>query len=310
MFNSKNEQKNIQIIGAGSWGTALAIAFASRHNVIIHTRNEKKAQSINFDNISPDFADFSLPQNIIASTKIIHNQDFLVIAIPSLFVAEFVLNNLEAIKSQKNIIIASKGMNHSKPELFSDFFKSVSIEPIFISGANFASEISKSLPTYTNVASENYQKTLEISNELTSKNFVLSPISDYISLQVCGCYKNIIAIYSGYIIAKGLGENFRASICTKAIEELKNICIFLGGGIDAIYSYAGIGDIMLSCFSDKSRNFKLGMNIANSVYTNHNHSIEGVMSVKSLYKLLGNESKKFEILKEVYNIIQNYEQNL
>jgi glycerol-3-phosphate dehydrogenase (NAD(P)+) len=294
----------IQVIGSGSWGTSLSIALSQKFDVVISSIDNEIVSSINSKNVSPIFPEIKLPANISSVIGIQPDFKYCILVIPSHFIPKFVIENLDTLKSQENLIIASKGMNHEKPELFSDFFESHSIEASFLSGPNFADEIARNLPAYANLAGKNYNKVLGLSNALSSNNFMLSPTDDYKSVQISGCYKNILAIYCGYIIGKGYGENYRAAICTKAIGELKNICVSLGTSSEAIYSYAGIGDIMLTCFSNKSRNFRMGDKLANSLPVNSEECIEGIMSTKSLYKLLGDDVNKFEIISEVHKLIK------
>lgn len=299
-------QRNIQIIGAGSWGTALAVALSAKHRIELYTSNIEVAAKINSTRNSTKHRSITLNDNITAITEIQRNCDYLIIAIPSHLIMGFIEKHLDIIRSSGNLIIASKGMNPEKSELFSDSLARLSLDPCFLSGPNFAHEVANGLTSFSNIAGSLKQAKL-ISSELSTDNFILEPISDYISVQIAGCYKNILAIYSGYITSLGLGENYRAAICAKAFTELRSIFKDFGGVEESLYSYAAIGDIMLTCFSEHSRNFQMGVNLAkeNNIYPAK--YIEGITSCKSLYKMLEARGLKYEILSKTYELIRNFE---
>jgi len=271
---------NILIVGEGSWGSALAVvARSNNHNVITEARTHKN-DSIAYDSI--------------------------IFAVPSDALSNCVENRLQ-IAPKADIIIATKGMVHNEAELFSSYFKrKFNIEPIFLSGPNFAKEVANKLPASADIACKNIEKAQKVCDYLSTEYFSLKSTDDIISVQLAGCYKNILAIYCGYLSALNMGDNMRAKICTEGIAELKVICQKLGGNAYTIDSYSGIGDIILSCFSDQSRNFRYGMQIAKSKNENLG-CVEGIKAAKSLAKLCKNFYKELEILPKIVKLIENYE---
>lgn len=271
---------NILIIGEGAWGSALAVlARSNNHIVTTETRTH---------------VDASIPY------------DAIIFALPSDALSNCVENRLKIVP-KADIIIATKGMMHQELELFSTYFeRKFNIEPIFLSGPNFANEVSRRLPASADIACKNIEKAQKVCDYLSTEYFTLKPTDDDISVQLAGCYKNILAIYCGYLSGLNMGDNMRAKICTEGIAELKVICQKLGGKADTIDSYSGIGDIILSCFSDQSRNFRYGRQIATSTHENL-VCVEGIKAAKSLAKLCNNFYKQLEILPKIVKLIEDYE---
>ncbi|MDX2049555.1 MAG: NAD(P)H-dependent glycerol-3-phosphate dehydrogenase [Rickettsiaceae bacterium] len=300
----------ILIVGAGSWGTALGVAFAKNNKVHFFTNDEQKISIINSAHKFPNFPFAEKSDNISASNKLIDGCEYIILAIPSDILVDFTKNNYEFLKAKKNIIIASKGLNHKEPEFLSSFFEKININPFFLYGPNFADEIAKGLNAACNIAAKDFDAAQKVAKILTTKDLNILAARDYITIQICGCYKNILSIYCGYIHEKGLGINFRAKTCVDAIVEIMNICEEFGASGREVISYAGIGDIMISCFSNKSRNFQFGANIARGEQNHPENLAEGVNSAKSLYVMTKNFANKPVILEKIYNLIIEYEASI
>lgn len=295
--------KKIQIIGAGSWGTAIAIALSSKHQIVICSNNLEDIDEINLNHKSSKFPLFKLSSNIIATSKISGEFDHTIIVVPSTRIEKVIVDHLELFQSIKHLVVASKGMNHRVPELFSSFFDRLNIIPLFLGGPNFAIEVASNKPASANLACKNFELAREVAQDLTCEKLSFMPTNDYISAQISACYKNILAIYSGYIIQKGYGENYRAKICVDALLELEVICRHFGSKNPTLISYFGIGDIMLSCFSEQSRNFQFGKKIALGEKLDPSLQVEGIVATNSLHKLCKNNGLRAPILELVYNLL-------
>lgn len=291
--------KKIQIIGAGTFGTALSQRFSKKFDVSLVCRNQKIIDEINLEHISSKFNNFKLNTSIKAIEKIESDADYTFICTRSIDVPSLVESNIQDFLELKNLIIACKGMEHEGIQLFSEYFNQLSIVSYFLSGPNFANEIIQGLPFASDLGGRNKDDLAKIAKDLSCDGCFLNPTTDYLTLQISGCYKNALAIYSGYIIGRGLGENYRAQICTEAIKELHEISKLFGGDGSSLYSYSGIGDIMLSCFSTGSRNFMLGVNIGLGKKIEYNNSIEGILSAKSLLKLCLKKNYRPKILSDI-----------
>lgn len=284
---------DILIIGGGSWGRSLYNLFSKNHNLHLKIRdNKEKIAGYKCVNL------YSEIENI--------QFDYVIFAVPSSNVPE-AFSELDMHNNIKNseIILASKGAYHENNILFSKFFQSHQIEVSFLSGPNFANEIEGN-KSGSIIASQNIEKAKKIVKDLANENIEFHPSDDRIGVQICGIYKNICAILFGYLNAKKESENLKAKILTECIAELSYIIKRLGGNPQSAYSYSGIGDIVLSCYSNKSRNYKFG------VLLHENSSLpqsfdfelyEGVYSVKTLSIICEEFMDELEILQKVVSLI-------
>ncbi|MDX1917416.1 MAG: NAD(P)H-dependent glycerol-3-phosphate dehydrogenase [Rickettsiaceae bacterium] len=267
--------KNIQIIGSGAWGLALATVFSKTNKVELITRSDERMKEL---------ARMDLSENINFTSRMDTTPDYTIISTTANAVFETIAQNHQYFQKIPNIIIASKGMDPASSDFLSNVLERFGLEPLVLGGPNYASELMLDKKAASNIGAKNIKKAQEAAKLLSTENFVIKPIKDYISLQICGCYKNIISIYSGYIMAKGYGQNYRSQKCTEGILELMNICKNFGRDPYDVLSYGGIGDIMLSSYSEESRNFRFGASLVTQNPLQENLSIEGISSARLLYK--------------------------
>ncbi len=290
----------IQIIGAGLWGRALASVFAKNNIVELVTQNEGKIIELTYQKL------YNVGMNNIYIKKDFSiNADYTIIAVITHAISGIIRDNLKYFQSQKNIIIASKGIDPESGEFFYDALARHGIEPLVLCGPNFASEISMGKKAASNISAKDFEIAKKVSLDLTNEYMEITPIKDITTMQLCGCYKNILSIFCGYIIATGEGRNHRAKICTDGILELMDICMALGCDSRDVLSYGGIGDIMLSCFSDESRNFRFGASLATHEKLSENISVEGINSTRMLYNKCIKIGKKPQILNYVYKLLSD-----
>ncbi|MDX1924442.1 MAG: NAD(P)H-dependent glycerol-3-phosphate dehydrogenase [Rickettsiaceae bacterium] len=298
--------KIVQIVGAGAWGSALSIALSKKHKVTLVTQNKHKITKLQNERVNDAIPGAIIPGEIIIQDHLAPSADYTIISVTTNAIAQIIQKNLQYFRSQPNIIISSKGMDPESGKLLSEILEYEKIDPLFLAGPNFAIEIAKKQKASANIAAKNYARAITAASELSCETLELLPLRDYITMQICGCYKNILSIYCGYIIEKGLGNNFRAKICTDAILELMEICKHIGCDPGDVLSYSGIGDIMLSCFSDQSRNFQFGQIIARGEVMPRKISIEGISAARLLYEKCESLNQKPQILSGIYNLILNY----
>lgn len=236
MLSNWKNKMNIEILGAGAFGKSLAAVFASKHTVSLIT------QSTNFSP-NPDIAFAAAPaQNIKDVTK-----------------------KLQSLPSKTPIIFCSKGLfiENNKPYFMTTYAAQYLQNPLYVlSGPNFASELMDLKKSFANIAGPNAKK---LCHDLTQEHFILEPWHDPIGLQLAGCLKNVFAIACGYYQGTGKGLNERAALFTQACQEM----IILGECFwpktfdpASLLTYGGIGDLVLTCTSTESRNFKLGLALA------------------------------------------------
>lgn len=291
-----NKFKNILIIGAGSWGSALACQVArSNARVTLLSRNQKIVDEIlTYHTNSKYLGNAKLPDNIFPTCNIdLSGQEIIIIAVPSHAFNE-VLNLLKSasLSSSTVLLIATKGLSGDPTQLISNKIKTLFTNPIaFIAGPNFANEVANNLLTYANIASEDIDLAKNLSIDLMTPNFIINPIDDIITIQIAGCIKNIIAIKSGIYEASGYKENAKAGLITEGLREISTLSKALGGKHDSLIEPAVIGDLILTCYSQTSRNTKFGYELAlnnNKIefLQNYPYLVEGVHSTKLILDLM------------------------
>jgi len=322
--------KKILVIGSGAWGTALANHLAyNNHQVFLYTRQIADVKQINETHHNPKvFSQYQLSSNITALNEYLPDVDLVFLAVPSDKVIE-VFDQLKPIKfANKTIFVnCAKGIYQNPNSIangddnilgfFSEYFKKNFIDKQFaiLSGPNFAIEVMQKKPTVTTIGCEEMQTYLTI-KELMENNFFKTSHSPAIKcLELCGSIKNILAIGCGLINGLDLGINAKSALIIKGIEEIKSICKFLNIAQD-LASPAGFGDIFLTCSSEKSRNYSLGLSLAKGLEVSANVNYEGQKAVFLIAKFAKQINLKLDLCELIAKIIHkqisidNYQQEI
>lgn len=308
----------ISLIGAGAWGLAIANTIAHNKNKIsVYSNEEDVIKEVNKYHTTHRLPGVKLSSRITAKEDLISavkNAAFIFIVTPSQ-VVRTVLTQIrdEGKISDKTIFITcSKGIDEENLALFSDL-----VHEIFpnnphatISGPNFAIEVAKKLPSITTVACEDKKSGEKIIKLMQSEYFLPVLSKDVITAQVFGIVKNILAIGCGIIEGLKLGENAKAALLVRGVEEINNLVEKMGGSKEEFISPAGFGDLFLTCSSRDSRNNSLGFLIGKGgnpkkILSDKNTVYEGAMSVKSVMALAQKYNVKMPISNMVNNILYN-----
>ncbi|MBF8246979.1 MAG: NAD(P)H-dependent glycerol-3-phosphate dehydrogenase [Rickettsia sp.] len=260
--------KSVFVYGAGSWGTALASYFSSiKKKTTLFSKNPQIAQDINLKHINPKYLN-----NIILHPDLkaidyvpnINNFDLVVLAITSQSF-DMVIDSLIDSRIDRNtkFLIATKGFSQNPIKLISDKFrKSLENDFAFISGPNLAYEIAKSKYSSATISSPNLEFAKFLSKELGSSKFIMNFSDNIITVQIASILKNIFAIRSGILsYEENFGENFHASLLVEYLQEIKKLSIACGGKTDSLINYGILGDLIVTNYSTKSRNYKFGYNV-------------------------------------------------
>ena len=299
----------IAVIGGGSWGTALAmVANRASHDVVIHSRNHKICDEINQSHTNSHY----LPGIILAKEIIAHkdlakilDSDALLLAIPAQNIYQLCLELKELkLDSNKILIICSKGIERNSLKLMTEVVADVlPRNPVAVlSGPNFAVEIAKDLPAVASIASGDKNLTYSLADFLSSSNFRIYPNDDIIGTQIAGAAKNVLAIATGIAIGKEYGENAKAAIISRGINEITNLLLAKGGKMETLLSPAGIGDIYLTCSSATSRNTSYGIALGRGEIIDRNVLVEGFASAESIMMLASVLKVQMPICHAVYKI--------
>lgn len=308
---------SIAIIGAGSYGTALAIRLSNNgNNVLLWGRNKQKILSLKKNRCNQDFLpNIFFPKNLLIETSLktaIQSSKNILIVVPSLGFKEILKKIKPYLKKDSKIIWATKGLEKKTGRFLHEVAQEIlgkKIPLAMIYGPTLAKEVAYGLPTALIVSSSNDQINEELKNFFHfHKNFRVYKNSDIIGVQLGVVLKNIIAIASGISDGMGFGENTRTALITRGFSEMMNLGIIMGASPFTFTGMSGLGDLILTCTSHHSRNRKFGILIGQGHNVKNakkkiNQVIEGYSNIKEIYIL----SKKFKInmpiTKEIYKIL-------
>jgi len=305
----------VTILGTGAYGLALATMInLNNHKITMWTNfetelNELKEKHTN-SRVLPDFI---MPNNIEYTTNLKHavrKADLIIFAVPAGAV-DSVSQQLKKHYKNQHICLASKGIEQDTCLFVDDVLKKyIDTDKIaVISGPSFAIDIVKKVPIGLSLATKNIETERVVVEALQNEYLKLRSTNDIVGIEVCGSVKNIIAIAAGMIDGMGLPESTQAMFITEALHDMKAIIKALDGNPNTILSFAGFGDLLLTATSVKSRNFRFGKMIGEGnpkelieTYKN-NTTIEGLYTLKSIYKLLENKNVYIPIINLIYDII-------
>lgn len=279
----------LAIIGAGKWGQALYHAFGEDNDVVISSRNSKALENF-------------VPMNEALK------YEYLVITIPAQFVREWMEENF--VDHGQKILVAAKGIETSTGAFLNEIYGAfVSADRLaFISGPSFAAEVQKSLPTALKISSVNKELAQTYANALPK--FIKGYVSDdVVGAEVAGAYKNVIAIAGGVCEGLGLGNNARAALISRGLVEMTRFGEAFGAKTETFLSLGGAGDLFLTASSTLSRNYRVGLGLAqgknmDEILEELGEVAEGVPTAKALHKIAKDKNLYLPIAQEVYAMIE------
>ena len=288
----------VAVLGTGAYGLAIAHSLAKNgHQVVMWTENNDKYNEWNkTKNLASIMADYKMLDNISIDTNI----ENVVKGAKAIFftcASRFVYSVSNQIKDFYNknipIFIASKGIEETTCRFMSNVVKDVlhSSSICVISGPTFAVDILHNEPVALAIESTNFKARNFISRLLSSDTLKLRKSNDLIGVQICGSVKNIIAIASGILAGLGYSESTQAFLINESLHDIKELIGYLGGKKKTILSYAGVGDLLMTSMSKKSRNYSFGLVCATGDTNKINeflntHTVEGYFTLKIVIKLI------------------------
>lgn len=305
--------QKVSVIGAGAWGTALAItSHRAGRDVTIYARESEVVDSVNETGENKPFLrDVPLDKGIKFTNNLqdIKLSDLVIIVVPSQYIRNVAEDLSRFLPSDTIIAIASKGIEQNTLCLMSDVISEYLKNPIaIISGPNFARQTALAQPSATTVACEKRSFGEAIVQTIASTNFRPYLTDDIIGVQIGGAVKNVIAIACGIAEGKGMGDNARAALITRGLAEISRLCVAKGGCAETLLGLSGVGDLVLTCSSINSRNMSLGVDLGKGrhlkeILNERNTVAEGVATAKSIYNLATSLSIEMPICTSVYNIL-------
>lgn len=294
-------EKKVCVIVAGSWGTALATVLAeNNHRVVVWTRHVAQANEINNEHHNSKYIkDVKLSERIVATTSIqeaVEQAEAIVIAAPSAAMRQIAAMIQPHLADGAVIIHATKGFEQSTLKRMSTVIKEEipQYDPeriVVLSGPSHAEEVVQRRPTTVVVAAENLQAAEMVQDLFINNYFRVYTNPDVIGVEVSGALKNIIAIGAGMSDGLGFGDNAKAALLTRGLAEISRLGVAMGASPLTFAGLAGFGDLIVTCTSKHSRNWRAGYLIAQSdmsvdeVLSEMGMVVEGIKTTEAAYAL-------------------------
>ena len=267
----------IAVLGAGAWGTALALTFCHRHEVTLWARNSKKLCALARSRINKRYLPgFVLPRELRLEPDLagaVNSADLLLAVVPSSGLRE-TLKRINQSGTKPPVIWACKGFEAvsaklphevAAEELGEDYRCGV------LSGPSFAEEVARGLPTAVTLASGDASFAAATAKALHDNRFRVYSSDDVIGVEVAGAVKNVLAIATGICDGMGFGLNTRAALLTRGLAEISRLALALDGRMETLMGLGGMGDLILTCTGDLSRNRRVGLMLAKG------HELAGIL---------------------------------
>lgn len=308
----------ISVIGLGMYSLAISKMLAKKDNnkIVIWTENDAKYEEYKETKKVASVYDTKIPKNIKISNSledVLKDAELIYIITASKYVDIITEKMKEFYNPEVPVCIASKGIEESREELLSNIVKdNLKTKNIaVISGPTFAVDIINNEPVALALASKSNKAKEYVLNTLANDTLKLRPSKDMIGIQMCGATKNVIAIASGILSGLGYSNSTQSFLINESLHDIKDIIKIFGGKPKTILSFAGVGDLMLTCTSTKSRNFSFGYTIGSTKDPKKineylvNNTVEGYNTLEVIYKMLNKRGTPIDLITTIYNIVYN-----
>ena len=292
-------RRRVAIIGAGSWGTALAMAAArNQHHVVLWAREPEVASAINQAHRNPLYLSDFVLENIRATTNIeeaVDAADFALLVVPSHAMREIISRLLPSLNNKVVLVSAAKGVENSTlmrmEEVVADVLRE-RFEPRYValSGPSFAREVAEGDPTAIVAASRDREASELVQLSLSSNVFRVYTNTDVVGTELGGAVKNVVAIAAGVVRGLGFGTNAVAAIITRGLAEMTRLALAEGARVETMAGLAGLGDLVLTCTGELSRNRHVGVELGRGrrleeILGGMREVAEGVKTTRSIFEL-------------------------
>jgi len=309
----------ITILGAGSWGTALALVLADNGNhVTLYSKDMKVCDEINQKHTNSKYFDgvFLLPSSIVATcdlSQAFQGTQIILLSVPSSSIRSMVSSIIPLLKTKTLIINTAKGFDPITNNRLSETIrrmipKKLLLGVVSLIGPSHAEEVINRQLTLVSAVSKYGPLAEQISQLFSNEYFRVYVQKDEIGSEVGSALKNVIAIASGVVTGLKLGDNARAALVTRGLTELMQLGKVLGGKLKTLAGLTGLGDLIVTCYSKHSRNYQAGIKIgkdnsAEPFLTTNQMTVEGVAFAKIAHQLARKHHLKLPIIEAVYAVL-------
>jgi glycerol-3-phosphate dehydrogenase (NAD(P)+) len=309
----------ITILGAGSWGTALALVLADNgHQVTMYSKDTKVCEEINQKHTNSKYFDrvFLLPSSIVATCELsqaLHGTQMILLSVPSSSIRAMVSTIIPFIKERTLIINTAKGFDPLTNNRLSETIRHLMPKKLLqgvvsLIGPSHAEEVIDRQLTLVSAVSKHVHLAEQISQLFSNEYFRVYVQKDEIGSEIGSALKNVIAIASGVVTGLNLGDNARAALVTRGLTELMQLGKVLGGKLKTHAGLTGLGDLIVTCYSKHSRNYQAGIKIgkdnnAEPFLLANQKTVEGVSFAKIAHQLAKKYRLKLPIIEAVYAVL-------
>ncbi|EJL6287174.1 NAD(P)H-dependent glycerol-3-phosphate dehydrogenase [Vibrio cholerae] len=315
--NSYGKPVEMTVIGAGSYGTSLAISLARNGaNIVLWGHDAEHMARLEADRANHEFLPgIAFPDTLIVETdlqKAVQASRDLLVVVPS-HVFGIVLKSLQPhLRADSRVCWATKGLEPETGRLLQDVAHDVlgdSYPLAVLSGPTFAKELAMGMPTAISVASPDAQFVRDLQEKIhCSKTFRVYANSDFIGMQLGGAVKNVIAIGAGMSDGIGFGANARTALITRGLAEMSRLGAALGAQPETFMGMAGLGDLVLTCTDNQSRNRRFGLALGqgkdvDTAQTDIGQVVEGYRNTKEVWMLAKRMGVEMPIVEQIYQVL-------
>ena len=305
----------VGVLGAGAFGLALShILVKNNVTVEMWTHNEEEAKDLDKTRTSKKLDGYKIPKEIkftINLEETVEGKDLIVMAIPAFAFEDVTKQLAKYIKKKQPVLIATKGIQQNTCLFLNDVFsKYLKNSVAVISGPTFAVDMIKDAPIGFSMATKSRKTEMVIRKCFENSTTKFRRTRDITGIEICGSIKNVMAIASGMLEGMGVTDSTRALFLTESMNDIKELIDALGGKKKSILSFAGFGDILMTCTSKNSRNFSFGYLIGSGASKEEidkyleNTTVEGMYTLKSIHKLVRRKKVKMPIINLIHDIIE------
>lgn len=310
-------EMNIAVMGAGAWGTALAINLSAHHKVTLWARKPEQITELRSTGVNKRYLpDITLPSQLALTSDVaaaLHEVTLVILAVPVSGLRD-ALKLLAKTQYTCGVVWLCKGFESGsgllphqvvESELPAKFSRGV------LSGPSFAQEVARGLPTALTLASNDEDFARTTAQVLHHSNLRIYASNDVVGVEVGGAVKNVLAIAAGICDGLGLGYNARAALITRGLAEVARLGVQLGGRAETLAGLSGAGDLILTCTGDLSRNRQVGLLLAQQhtlpeILHKLGHVAEGVYTVREVHQMAQRLGVEMPICEAVYRVVYEH----
>ena len=310
--------KQIAVIGAGSWGTALGIiAGRAGHHVRLWSRNAEVVEAVNRDRVNSIYlAPHEIPEGVRATNDLaeaLTSAEIVLLAAPSHVTRELLMSMLPSLQPAMIFVSATKGIETETGKRISEVVRDVTakrFDPRFVclSGPSFAQEVAFGQPTAVVAASASLEDSRIVQTALSFQNLRIYTNTDVAGPEIGGSVKNVMAVAAGMVAGLGLGTNSVAALITRGLAEIARFALAQGARMETLMGLAGMGDLVLTCTGNLSRNRHVGHELGkgralSDIISGMREVAEGVKTTWAVKRLAARLNVEMPITSEVHAVL-------